>query len=64
MQGQKRKSASPSQTAAASSMRIMVDFKPSSSRPCGVMVARLTTNQEVVVSSTTSVIIFFSLDRF
>ena len=27
-------------------------------RPCGVMVARLTTNQEVVVSSTTSVIFF------
>ena len=36
--------------------------------PCGVMVARLTTNQEVVVSSTTSVIFFspsivFDLDR-
>ena len=31
--------------------------------PCGVMVARLTTNQEVVVSSTTSVI-FFLLRRF
>ena len=34
------------------------------SRPCGVMVARLTTNQEVVVSSTTSVIFVFSADRF
>ena len=29
--------------------------------PCGVMVARLTTNQEVVVSSTTSVIVFVAL---
>ena len=28
--------------------------------PCGVMVARLTTNQEVVVSSTTSVNFFLS----
>ena len=29
--------------------------------PCGVMVARLTTNQEVVVSSTTSVMFFSSI---